>query len=153
MGGCEVWRASEEIAVSITSTPASEAFTQAAEAMPEVENLQEPQPQAVKRVVRKKPAEKPVEVIEVIIHDDSREDTIEEEIVAPPEELVRICGPLTCMDPCFQTITVDGTTVDVSAHPNFPMYRTYRPGDLVEVAYLETASANVLQSIEFLQEP
>ncbi|MDY6987559.1 MAG: hypothetical protein SWQ30_05820 [Thermodesulfobacteriota bacterium] len=59
------------------------------------------------------------------------------------------------MAPCLQTITVDGTTVDVSSYGNFPMYRTYQVGHFVEVTYRERDmrhGGNVLESIEILQE-
>ena len=56
------------------------------------------------------------------------------------------------MDPCLQTIIVDGKTVDVSSYSNFPMYRTYRTGDSVEITYREKRSGNVLHSIKVLQE-
>lgn len=118
--------------------------------LPEVEKLQEPQQAVTKKVLPNKPLEEPAEVIEVIITDEPTE--VEEDIVEEPSEgLVTIRGAVTSMDPCTQEITVDGTTVDVS-RGNFPMYRTYQIGDVVEVTYRETRSGNVLYSIETLQE-
>lgn len=119
------------------------------EVLPEVETLQEPQ-QAVTEVLPKKRLEKPAEVIQVIIFDELAE--IEEDIIEEPSDgLVAIRGQVNHMDPCTQSITVDGTTVDVS-HGNFPMYRTYQIGDFVEVIYREKSTGNVLESIELLQE-
>jgi len=69
----------------------------------------------------------------------------------PWAELVTIQGIVTSMDPCTQTIVVDGITIDVSAGGNFPMYRTYEIGDFVEVTYRETGAANTLAGIEMLQ--
>ena len=117
--------------------------------LPQVETLQEPQQAATKEVLPKKPLEKPAEVIEVIISDEPA--GVEEDIEEAVEGLVTVRGAVTSMDPCLQTITVDGTTVDVS-HGNFPMYRTYQIGDFVEVTYIEKRSGNVLKSIEVLQE-
>lgn len=117
--------------------------------LPEVETLQEPQ-QAVTEVLPKKRLEEPAEVIQVIIFDEPAE--IEEDIIEEPSDgLVAIRGQVNHMDPCTQSITVDGTTVDVS-HGNFPMYRTYQIGDFVEVIYREKSTGNVLESIELLQE-
>ena len=120
------------------------------EVLPEVDKLQEPQQAVTKKVLPKKPMEEPAEVIEVIISDKptkTEEEIIEESL----EGLVTIRGHVNHMDPCTQSITVDGTTVDVS-HGNFPMYRTYQIGDVVEVTYREKMSGNILHSIEILQE-
>jgi len=121
--------------------------------LPEVETAQEPQPAVKKEVPPKKPLEKPWEVMEITISDEPEE--VKEEIEELVEELVTIQGPVTSMDPCFQTITVDGTEVDVSSSGNFPMYRTYQVGQFVEVTYRERDmrhGGNVLESIEILQE-
>lgn len=69
----------------------------------------------------------------------------------PEPELVTIQGVVECMDPCTQTILVDGTTIDVSPGGNFPMYSTYQIGDFVEVSYREGKTGNLLNSIEILQ--
>lgn len=116
----------------------------------EVGTVREPQQAATKKDLPKKPLEEPREVIQVIISGDPEE--VEEEIGEPVQGLVTIRGPITSMDPCFQTIMVDGTTVDVSSYRNFPMYRTYHVGHFVEVTYREKKSGNVLHSIEVLQE-
>jgi type IV secretory pathway VirB10-like protein len=70
----------------------------------------------------------------------------------PEPELVTIQGVLEVMDPCSQTILVDGTTIDVSLARNFPWYRTLRNGDFVEVTYREYKAGNILNSIELIQE-
>ena len=120
------------------------------EVITEVHTLQEPQQAVTKKVLPKKRLEEPAKVIEVIITDEPAE--IEEDIIEEPSEgLVTIQGQVNHMDPCTQSITVDGTTVDVS-RGSFPMYRTYQIGDVVEVTYRETRSGNVLHSIETLQE-
>ncbi len=117
---------------------------------PQVETIEEPQQAVTKEVLPKKRLEKPAKVIEVIITDEPTE--VEEEIIEEtPQGLVTVRGAVTSMDPCTQEITVDGTTVDVS-RGNFPMYRTYQVGDVVEVTYKEKRSGNVLHSIETLQE-
>jgi len=116
--------------------------------LPKVETLQEPQQAVTKEVLPKKPLEQPTEVIQVIISDEPAE--VEEDIEETAHALVTVRGAVTSMDPCLQTITVDGTTVDVS-QGNFPMYRTYQIGDFVEVTYREKRSGNVLKSIEVLQ--
>jgi len=69
----------------------------------------------------------------------------------PEPELVTIQGVIESMDPCTQTILVDGTTIDVSVGGNFPMYSTYQIGDFVEVTYREGKTGNLLNSIELLQ--
>jgi hypothetical protein len=119
--------------------------------IPQVETIEEP-PQAVAtEALPREPSKEPAQVIDVIILDEPAE--VKEEIIEEtPQGLVTIYGPVTSMDPCLQTITVDGTTVDVSSYGNFPMYRTYQVGDVVEVTYRETGSGNVLHSIETLQE-
>jgi len=67
-------------------------------------------------------------------------------------ELVTIQGVVECMDPCTQTIIVDGITIDVGTGGNFPMYSTFEIGDFVEATYRERpGSANTLASIEILQ--
>ena len=120
------------------------------EALSEVETFQEPQREATKKVVPKEPAKEPAIVTEVIILDEPAE--VEEEIVEEPSQgLVTIRGQIDHMDPCTQSITVDGTTVDIS-RGNFPMYRTYQTGDFVQVTYREKRSGNLLESIELLQE-
>lgn len=106
-----------------------------------------------KEVLPKKRLEKPAQVIEVIMSDGPAE--IEEDIEEAVQGLVTVRGAVSSMDPCTQSITVDGTTVDVSSYGNFPMYRTYRIGDFVEVTYRERErryGGNVLHSIEVLQE-
>ena len=119
--------------------------------LPEVETLQEPQQGVTKKVLPKKALVEPAEVIKVIISDESAE--IEEDFIEEPSEgLVTVRGAVTSMDPCLQTVTVGGTTVDVSSHGNFPMYRTYQIGDFVEVTYIEKGSGNILHSIETLQD-
>jgi len=120
------------------------------EVIPEVQTLQEPQQAVTKKVLPKKRLKEPAEVIEVIILDKPAE--VEEDIDETVQGLVTVRGAVTSMDPCLQTVTVDGTTVDVSSYGNFPMYRTYRIGDVVEVTYREKMSGNVLESIEVLQE-
>jgi len=119
------------------------------EVLPKVDTLQEPQQAVTKEVLPEKPLEERAKVIEVIISDEPAE--VIEDIEETVHALVTVRGAVTSMDPCLQTITVDGTTVDVS-HGNFPMYRTYQIGDLVEVTYREKRSGNVLKSIEVLQE-
>jgi len=120
--------------------------------IPQIDTIEEPQQAVTTEALPREPAEKPAFVTEVIILDEPTEDEEEEVIVAPSEGLVTIHGAVTSMDPCLQTITVDGATVDVSSHPGFPMYRTYQIGDVVEVTYREKKSGNVLYSITTLQE-
>ena len=119
----------------------------------QVETIEEPQQEVTKKVVSRKPVEKPAIVTEVIILDDLAE--AEEEIIEEtPEGLVTIRGSITSMDPCLQNISVEGTTVDVSPYVNFPMYRTYKIGDFVEVTYRERDmrhGGNILHSINILQ--
>ena len=75
-----------------------------------------------------------------------------EDLPEPEQGLVTIQGVVECMDPCLQTIIVDGTTIDVSRQGgSFPMYSTYQIGDFVEVTYREDRAGNLLNSIEILQ--
>jgi hypothetical protein len=123
--------------------------------IPQVETIEKPQRAVTTEPLPGKPAEEPARVTEVIILDEPTEVEAEEVVGEPLEELVTIQGPITSMDPCLQTVTVEGTTVDVSSHGNFPMYRTYQIGDFVEVTYIERDmrhGGNVLHSIEILQE-
>jgi type IV secretory pathway VirB10-like protein len=70
----------------------------------------------------------------------------------PEPELVTIQGTLESMDPCDQTISVDGTIIDVSRlGGSFPMYSTYQIGDFVEVTYREYKAGNRFNSIEIFQ--
>ena len=73
-----------------------------------------------------------------------------EDLPEPEAELVTIQGLVEWMDPCDQTISVDGTIIDVQGR-NFPMYSTYQNGDFVEVTYREDKAGNILNSIEILQ--
>jgi len=74
------------------------------------------------------------------------------EHLEPEQRLVTIQGVVEYMDPCTQTIIVDGVSIDASRQGNFPdYYQAYKEGDFVGLTYKENNSSKLLHSLEMIQ--